>query len=385
MPLTMLWRESGSVLLADRHITGHPWRMQRPWRQRCATAALLTLALIIGAGCRPASGALAGALDRPGQIVRLADGRGLNFQCSGRGAPTVLLEAGFGADSRAWAKVQPTVSRTTRVCSYDRAGYGFSDPGPLPRDGAAIARDLDQALAQADIRGPFIVVGHSAGGLYARLFAARRQADIAGLVFLDPTIEQIAPADIPDADGLGGIRQRLGRCLAMSLEPLTPDSRDPITSDCKLRASAIAPATAADLWRNQLSELDNIFRRTSSETARIGGMLADVPVYVITASDTAAAAPRVGLEQPQSTWELRHQQLARQFQTSSQQTVLSSHLVMVDRPDVAIAAIFEMVRATQERRTPAPLPPSEWSPRPLVGDVDDGFQSPRPAAEPFTK
>ena len=144
--------------------------MQKPWRRRCGAAASLTMALSIAGGCRPAVGALAGALDRPGEIVQLADGRKLNFRCAGRGAPTVLLESGFGADSRAWSKVQPTVAETTRVCAYDRAGYGFSDPGPLPRDGAAIARDLDQALTQAEILGPFVVVGHSAGGLYARLY-----------------------------------------------------------------------------------------------------------------------------------------------------------------------------------------------------------------------
>ncbi|MGH6965185.1 MAG: alpha/beta fold hydrolase, partial [Phenylobacterium sp.] len=88
----------------------------------------------------------------------------------------MLLESGFGAGAFAWGQAQPIVARTTRVCSYDRAGYGFSDPGPSPRDGAAIARDLDAALRRAGERGPFVIVGHSAGGLYARLFAARRHS-----------------------------------------------------------------------------------------------------------------------------------------------------------------------------------------------------------------
>ena len=104
-------------------------------------------------------------------------------------------------------------------------------------------------------------------------------------------------------------------------------------------------------------------------------MLADIPAYVITASDTAAAASRVGLERPQSTWELRHQQLARSFQVSSQQTVLSSHLMMIDRPDVAIAAIVEMVQAAREQRAPAPLPASEWTLKALDGSADTGFQT----------
>ena len=100
---------------------------------------------------------------RPGDLVRL-DGRRINVRCLGAGAPTVILESGYEADSLAWWKVEPEVARFTRVCSYDRAGAGFSDPGPLPRDGAAIAADLDKALSAAGIRGPFVLVGHSAGG-----------------------------------------------------------------------------------------------------------------------------------------------------------------------------------------------------------------------------
>lgn len=316
--------------------------------------AVLTMALAFATGCRPATGALAEAQDRPGRLVRLPDGRMLNLRCAGHGAPTVVLESGFGADSHAWFKVQPAIAAITRVCAYDRAGYGFSEPGPQPRSGAAIARDLDQALTEANLAGPYVVVGHSAGGLYARLFAARRPGDVVGLVFLDPTVERLAPDDSVDADGLGGIRQRLRRCLAASLET---QSSGALASTCVSRdRRPLSPAQ----WRSQLSELDNIFRQTSAETSRIGELLVDIPAYVITASDTAAAAPRVGLEQPQSTWELQHQQLAGRFQVSSQQTILSSHLVMIDRPDAAIAEILEMVRATRERRPPAPLPPSEW-------------------------
>ena len=335
--------------------------MQRRWKLRTV---LLAAVLVIVGGCRPAPGALAAALDRPGRLIRLADGRALNIRCSGSGAPTVLLESGFGADSRAWSKVQPAVARTTRTCAYDRAGYGFSDPGPLPRDGAAIARDLDQALDRARIAGPFVIVGHSAGGLYARLAAARRPNEVVGLIFLDPTVEQLAPAHIPDADGLGGIRQRLRRCLATSLDAAKLDARDAGWAGCISRSSGPRAAVLGrrpEMWRNQLSELDSIFRETSLETDRIGGILIDVPAYVITASDTAAAAPLIGRDPSVSMWELRHQQLAQRFLTSSQQTVLSSHLLMLDRPEVAIAAIQEMVRASRERRAPTPLPPSEWS------------------------
>ncbi|MDB5451864.1 MAG: Alpha/beta hydrolase, partial [Caulobacteraceae bacterium] len=84
--------------------------------------------------------------------VRLPDGRHIALRCSGQGSPTVIFETGFGGGSLGWSRVQPEVAKTTRTCSYDRAGYGLSDPGPMPRDGAAVARDLDKALNAAHIR-----------------------------------------------------------------------------------------------------------------------------------------------------------------------------------------------------------------------------------------
>ena len=114
-----------------------------------------------------------GVLDeaKPARLVVLPDGRKLNFRCMGSGSPTIVFESGWGATSTAWAKVQPALSTSYRTCSYDRAGYGFSDPGPDPRDGSAIAADLDAGLRAARLTGPFVLVGHSAGGLYIRLLA----------------------------------------------------------------------------------------------------------------------------------------------------------------------------------------------------------------------
>lgn len=269
------------------------------------------------------------------------------------------MEAGFGADAGAWAKIQPVLARTTRVCAYDRAGYGFSDPGPLPRDGAAIVRDLDRALETAQVEGPFVLLGHSAGGLYARLFAARRPGEVAGLVLLDPTVEGIAP---PGRDGLDGIRRRLRRCLAAAEVRPQATPEDPQWQGCvPARAGDRARAAAAnpETWRDQLSELDTLFGRTSEEVARIGDLLSDVPIYVITASETAAAARQIGYDKPQSVWELQHLRLALSSRHGFQRTVFSSHLVMNDRPDVVIEAVRTMVRAARADAPPDPLPLSE--------------------------
>ena len=157
---------------------------------------------------------------QPGRPVRLPDQRQLNFRCMGHGSPTVLLEAGFGAGSNAWSAVAPRIAGVTQVCAYDRAGYGFSDPGPMPRDGAAIARDLDAGLKAAHIAGPYVVVGHSAGGLYARLFAARRIKEVVGLVFVDSSVEhqtqRLQALFGPGAGTLDGPERRPLRCLKLA-------------------------------------------------------------------------------------------------------------------------------------------------------------------------
>ncbi len=323
------------------------------------TGALAGLAVALLGGCGDLEGGARAQDAQPGRLVTLEDGRRINLRCSGRGSPTVLLESGFGGGSGAWGKVQPALARTTRVCSYDRAGSGFSDPGPIPRDGSAIARDLDQALQNAEIEGPFIVVGHSAGGLSARLFAARRPGEVLGLVLVDPTLEARAP---PGRDGLNGIRRRVQRCLAATEARPPPPDGDPQWEGC-IRDRAGAQGRIVGLrpetWRGQLSELDSLFGRTSEQVLRLGSLLDDIPAYVITASDTAASSPKVGLEQPQSLAELQHIRLALSFRPGWQRTVLSSHLVMNDRPEVVVEAARAMVAAARAGKPPEPLPASE--------------------------
>jgi pimeloyl-ACP methyl ester carboxylesterase len=124
---------------------------------------------------------------RPGQLVT-AQGTRLNFYCMGRGAPTVVFDSGWGDWAPVWTIVQPEVAKWTRACSYDRAGAGFSDPGPMPRTSVRIATELRSALHNADIQGPYILVGNAFGGDNVRTFAARYPAEVAGLVLVEADI-----------------------------------------------------------------------------------------------------------------------------------------------------------------------------------------------------
>ena len=359
---------SGEDVVAER---------RRGGRQVAALAAGLAMAVLAGCGPSRSLGADADPYAHPGRLVRLDDGRRLNLRCAGRGAPTVLLEAGWGATSQAWEKVQPALARTTRVCSYDRAGYGFSDPGPAPRDGAAIVRDLDQLLAKDGEDGPYVFVGHSAGGLYGRLFAARHPKDVVGLVLVDPTIEQRAPQ--PAGDGLDGIRRRVQRCLAAAEASPPPPTGDPQWAGCipaRPTAHDLDAAHRPETWRTQLSELDNIFGRTSDQVMRIGSALSAIPIHVLTASETVAAGPSVGSDPPRSVVELRHQMIAASSHYGSQRTVVSSHLIMLERPEVVIAAAEAMVLAARAGRLPEALPPSETA----EPATEDPFHTPADGA-----
>jgi len=130
---------------------------------------------------------------RPGQLVSAADGARLNLYCMGSGSPTVVFDSGWGDWAPAWSKVQPQIAKWTRACSYDRAGTGFSDPGPMPRTSVRIAKELHTALHRAGIAGPYILVGSAFGGDNVRTFADLYMGEVAGLVMVDADPDDLEP------------------------------------------------------------------------------------------------------------------------------------------------------------------------------------------------
>lgn len=132
----------------------------------------------------------------PGSLLDVG-GHRLHIQCSGAGSPAVIFEAALGGSSVDWYAVQPEVSRFTRACAYDRAGGGWSEAGPLPRDPLRTAEELHTLLRNAGVSPPYVLVGHSYGGYVVRVFAHRFQGEMAGLVLVDiatPEMFQRAPA-----------------------------------------------------------------------------------------------------------------------------------------------------------------------------------------------
>ena len=126
-----------------------------------------------------------------GQLVDIG-GRRLHLYCTGAGSPTVVVENGSSSFSMEWALVQPNVAAFTRICTYDRAGYAWSDRGPEENAVEETMDDLHLLLAAARVAGPYVLVGHSIGGLYVRAYQRRYPADVVGLVLVDATPEEDA-------------------------------------------------------------------------------------------------------------------------------------------------------------------------------------------------
>jgi pimeloyl-ACP methyl ester carboxylesterase len=142
------------------------------------------LVFAIGGGIATVSAATASSASTAAGRMIDVGGHRLYIECTGSGGPAVVLQAGLGASSPSWAGIAPSVAATTTVCAYDRAGHGRSDEAG-PQDGIALATELHTLLERSGVPGPYILVGHSSGGPYVRVFAAQYPDEVAGMVLLD--------------------------------------------------------------------------------------------------------------------------------------------------------------------------------------------------------
>ena len=279
---------------ADRQPQGHsqgPRRRRRlgSWIRRGLVwmiAGLLALA-VIGAVYQT----VATEIDQrtyppPGELVDVGN-HSLHINCVGQGSPTVILEAANGGMSAHWAQVQQEVARATRVCAYDRAGLGWSEPGPEPRDAKQVSSELLALLTNAaGIEGPYVLVGHSYGGLYARMYATRYSDEVAGVVLVDSSHpEQFTRS--PEGRAMYERARRLGAILPI------------LTRLGVIRLSNYFPAHP-DLPQHQRAQIEAFnsstqhlvttteeFRATPETAAQVraSGSLGDKPLAVISAGE----------------------------------------------------------------------------------------------------
>ena len=143
----------------------------------------------------------------PGQLVDVG-GYSLHLHCIGQGSPTVVLDAGLGAFSLDWGAVQPEIATSTRVCTYDRGGLGWSDPGPTPRSPQQFASELHALLTKGGVEGPYVLVAHSISGKTARLFASQHPDEVAGMVLVDARHEHVDDHRAPEQLAADDAEQR---------------------------------------------------------------------------------------------------------------------------------------------------------------------------------
>jgi pimeloyl-ACP methyl ester carboxylesterase len=245
----------------------------------------------------------------------------------------VVIESGWGDWSAAWSSwVQPAAAQTTRVCTYDRAGYGFSEPGPLPRTADRFARELHTLLHAAGIPGPYVLAGHSMGGLTVRLFAHQYPADVAGVVLIDSMSTSTAKASdgtvaTTDSDWILTLPARIG-LLRLLARPLGLSAQVSPEVAGAYAAQSVTPRFVQtyllDEGRGMPVSLDQAVRVTT---------LGDVPLIVLSR----------GLDQ-QPEW-MAQQAALLQLSSSSQQLFAShsGHNIEFDDPEAAVGAIAQMV------------------------------------------
>jgi len=283
----------------------------------------------------------------PGELVNV-NGRKMHIDCTGEGSPTVILDAGLGDTYLSWRKVQPEIAKFARVCSYDRAGLGYSDSSSQPRTSRVIAQELHTLLQAAQIPPPYVLVGHSMGGYDVRLYVSLYRNDVAGLVLVDashPDQENRFPRELKDMEGswqreaeflqygmLFGIPRLLGLC-----------DDDPMqrAAECNWHS---AKESAAEM---------KAFPQSAAETAATGS-LGNMPLAVLShdPEKPSAELPTDLAKSTNDTWEKMQEELAH-LSTRGTQTVAknSAHYIQLDRPELVVEAVRHVVEQVRQGET----------------------------------
>jgi pimeloyl-ACP methyl ester carboxylesterase len=259
----------------------------------------------------------------PGRYVSV-DTHRLHYYCVGDGTPTVVIDGGIGSAAVEWRAIQTALSGRTRVCSYDRAGYGWSDPGPAPRSTSRVVKEMREMLQEARIPPPYLLVGHSFGGFNVRYFAANFPDEVLGLVLL----ESSHPA------------------AAMPRDKKSVAGRNPFPAQVATEGRAESDDFAVAGYLNSrrkaiFAQMDEIssFARSAREV-EASPALASIPIIVV-ARDPARGFPDPAEE---SSWQQGQHELAELSPQGRFVTAKGSgHEIYADRPDVVVAEISALL------------------------------------------
>ena len=337
-----------------RHLTQTPRRLLRwgclgcLWRALAFGAGLMVVLAAAGYGYEQ----YASARDRQryppsGKLIEV-DGHKLHLDCRGAGSPTVILETQATSSALDWGYVQPEIAKFTRVCAYDRAGFGWSELGPAPRTAGRAAQELRALLTAAGEQGPYLLVGASYGGHVVRLFAHNYPDEVTGLVLVDARPEKLfsIPAIRKQADsGLVFYRviAALSDCgLSRLFVALMPEKMIPAYAVPLYRAhpGSFAMVFQAKLWHAAYAEA--LAMDVSDEEVAAIPSLGALPLVVIRHGRPMmfGSLPPAEAEAMEQQWQTFQESIARQS-TSSQLIVAenSGHGVQGEQPEIIIEAV----------------------------------------------
>jgi len=287
----------------------------------------------------------AGSTPAPGMLVWTGAWR-QHINCTGQGGPTVVLAAGLGGTSLEWARVQPLLAGFVRVCSFDRAGYGWSDRRPTPRTALASVVELELLLRDASVPAPYVLVGHSFGGLTVRLYASRNPERVAGMILIDSTHEDQFRRF--DEAGFTTAAPRSAGFVISNLETI-PDNL-PHSLRTLAQQMALSPPTVMTLY----SELRHM--RVSVEQIRQWQRSHDIPTTVV-AHDSLRKARTAQQKGRARVWLNLQKQLSER--TPEGKLVIanqSGHHVHLDEPDLVVDAIRDTIAEARAERACEPIP-----------------------------
>jgi pimeloyl-ACP methyl ester carboxylesterase len=265
----------------------------------------------------------------PEGAERLVDmgGRHLAMVCAGSGRPAVVLESGLdigvGLPSAGWAAVQDAVAGVTHVCRYDRAGLGRSDPIPPPRTGAQMVEDLRSLLQAAGEEPPYVLVGHSMGGMVVRLYAYLHPDEVRGVVLVDSSHQDQF--------------ERIGSLLPPALQ------------GASAQYLAFRRVWAEGGWRDPTGNREGVDFPAMQQELNAVTTLGDLPVRLLVSGEMLRLVPDPAVSRRLHEQILEMQQELARLSTRSELSVLedSGHFIHQDQPEAVIEAIRDMVALTR--------------------------------------